>query len=83
MGKIKLTIELVPSTSFYTNVRSILPTKEWDRLRKESYAKANFKCEICKGSGLDQGYKHALECHEIWEYKADGTQYLKGLISLC
>jgi hypothetical protein len=83
MTKIKLTIELVPSTSFYTNVRTILPTKEWDRLRKTSYANAKFKCEICKGSGLDQGYRHALECHEIWEYKADGTQYLKGLISLC
>jgi len=79
----KLTIELVPSTSFYTNVRSILPTSEWDRLRKESYSKAKFKCEICKESGLDQGYGHALECHEIWEYKSDGTQLLTGLISLC
>jgi 5-methylcytosine-specific restriction endonuclease McrA len=83
MTKPKLTVELVPSTSFYTNVRSILPKSEWDRLRKASYKKANFKCEICKGSGLDQGYRHALECHEIWDYKKDGTQLLKGLISLC
>ena len=83
MSKPKLTIELVPSSSFYTNVRTILPKKEWDRLRNISYNKANFKCQICKGSGLEQGYKHALECHEIWEYKSDGTQYLKGLISLC
>ena len=83
MKKPKLTIELIPSTSFYTNVRSILPKSQWDRLRKDSYKKAQFKCEICKESGLDQGYKHALECHEIWEYKADNTQLLKGLISLC
>ena len=83
MGKIKLTIELVPSTSFYTNVRSILPKSEWDRLRKISYKKAGHKCEICKGNGLEQGYKHPVECHEIWEYRKDGTQYLKGLISLC
>jgi hypothetical protein len=83
MSKIKLTIELVPSTSFYTNVRSILPKSEWDRLRKISYKKAGYKCEICKGSGLEQGYKHPVECHEIWEYRKDGTQYLKGLISLC
>ena len=60
MTKPKLTIELVPSTSFYTNVRSILPKSEWDRLRKDSYKKAKFKCQICKESGLDQGYKHAL-----------------------
>lgn len=83
MGKIKLTIELVPSTSFYTNVRSILPKSEWDRLRKISYKEANYKCEICKDDGLKQGYKHPVECHEIWEYRQDGTQYLKGLISLC
>jgi len=83
MTKPKLTIELVPSTSFYKNVRAILPTSEWDRLRKESYKKAKFKCQVCKGSGLDQGYKHPLECHEIWTYKKDGTQLLTGLISLC
>lgn len=83
MKKPKLTIELVPSTSFYTNVRSILPKTEWDRLRKESYAKANFKCEICGDVGTNQGYKHKLECHEIWSYQIDGVQLLKGLISLC
>lgn len=83
MKKPKLTCELVPKTCFYSNVRSVLPSSVWDKLRKESYAKANFKCEICKGSGLDQGYKHALECHEIWDYTTDGTQMLKGLISLC
>ena len=83
MKKPKLTCELVPRTCFYSNVRSVLPTSVWDKLRKASYAKAKFKCEICKASGLDQGYKHALECHEIWDYTADGTQMLKGLTSLC
>ena len=36
MKKPKLTIELVPRTCFYSNVRSNLPDKEWDRLRKIS-----------------------------------------------
>jgi len=80
----KLTIELVPSTCWFSNVRSQLPTKEWDRLRKESYAKANHKCEICNGSGLEQGYKHPVECHEIWSYDDEKKiQKLEGLISLC
>ena len=84
MKKPKLTCELVPRTCFYSNVRSVLPTSVWDKLRKESYAKAKFKCEICKGSGLDQGYKHALECHEIWDYDdLNHVQTLTGLISLC
>jgi hypothetical protein len=83
MNKPKLTCELIPSTTHYTNVRSILSTTIWDKLRKESYKKAKFKCEICKQTGLEQGYKHALECHEIWEYTQDGIQKLIGLISLC
>lgn len=82
--KPKLTIELVPSTCWYSNVRSSLPKKEWDRLRKESYAKAGYCCEICGQKGTDQGYKHPVECHEIWEYNdKTKTQTLRGLISLC
>lgn len=83
MKKPKLTIELIPTTSAYKNVRTILPKKEWDRLRKESYAKAKFKCQICSDIGTNQGYRHKLECHEIWGYQNDGIQYLKELISLC
>lgn len=80
----KLGVELVPATCWYSNVRSALPTKEWDRVRKISYTHADFKCEICGDSGLNQGYKHPLECHEIWEYN-DKThiQKLMGLVSLC
>lgn len=79
-----LTIELVPSTCWFSNVRSQLPKKEWDRLRKESYKQAKYKCEVCGGSGLKQGYKHALECHEIWTYDDETkVQKLDGLISLC
>lgn len=83
MRKPKLTIELIPSTSHYKNVRTILPTKEWDRLRKESYAKAKYKCQICGDVGTNQGYKHKLECHEIWHYTSSGVQLLKELVSLC
>ena len=80
----KLGVELVPATCWYSNVRSGLPTKEWDRLRKLSYAHAEYKYEICGGSGLDQGYKHPLECHEIWNYNdVTHVQRLDGLISLC
>jgi 5-methylcytosine-specific restriction endonuclease McrA len=76
----KLTIELVPSTSWGNNVRSIVTKAQWDVIRKESYKKADHKCEICGGKGK----RHAVECHEIWDYNEDtNTQTLKGLISLC
>jgi len=83
MKKPKLTCELIPKSCYYSNVRTVLPTSVWNRLRKESYAKANFKCEICKDKGTNQGYKHDLECHEVWQYTTSGVQLLKELVSLC
>ena len=76
----KLGVELVPVTCWYSNVRSGLPTKEWDRLRKLSYAEADYKCEICGGKGT----KHPVECHEIFEYDDENkVQTLRGLVALC
>lgn len=80
MEKRKLTIELVPQTAWYTNVRSNVSTKEWDYIRKKCYSIANNRCEICNGKGP----KHPVECHEIWDYDDDKhKQTLTGLIALC
>lgn len=80
----KLTIELVPSTAWYTNVRSNTTQAEWDTIRKKSYKKAGSKCEICGDVGQNQGVRHSVECHEIWEYDdAEHKQTLVGLVSLC
>lgn len=74
----KLTIELVPQTSWFSNLRSLLSSEDWDKIRKHCYKQANYKCEICDGVGP----KHPVECHETWEY-LEGVQKLTGLISLC
>ena len=80
----KLTIELVPKTAWYSNVRSNVTKDEWDIIRKKSYKKANYVCEICNDNGKNQGYNHPVECHEIWEYDDEkNIQKLGGLISLC
>ncbi len=44
--KPKLTIELVPSTSWYKNMRSISP-KSWDLIRSSIYKRAKYRCEVC------------------------------------
>lgn len=76
----KLTIELVPKTSWFNNVRSEVTKKEWDKLRKECYQNADHHCEICGG----QGKQYPVACHEIWEYdKENSVQTLTGLIALC
>jgi hypothetical protein len=83
-NKPKLTIELVPKSCHFSNVRTCVSTSDWDKIRKLSYEKANNKCEICGDSGKNQGYKHNVECHEIWQYDEETlTQKLVGLISLC
>ena len=80
----KLTIELIPSTCHFSNVRTTITKAQWDKLRFHSYEKANYVCEICGQTGIEQGYKHKLECHEIWKYNdKTHTQKLVGLISLC
>jgi len=73
----KLFIELVPSTCWYINLRKELTQTEWDKIRKEVYARAGYQCEIC-------GAKGRLSCHEIWEYNdKTNTQKLKGFQALC
>ena len=76
----KLEIDLIPRTSFYDNVRSEVPKKKWDELRRACYMEAGYLCEICFGRGM----KHPVECHEVWEYDTvTGIQKLIKLIALC
>lgn len=78
--KYKLTIELIPSSSFFNNLRSLLEKEEWDKIRKACYKKANYKCEICGGKGP----AHPVECHETWDYDEEkGIQKLLNVIALC
>jgi Domain of unknown function (DUF5710) len=77
---VKLTIELVPETCWYTNVRSEVSEETWNFLRKQTYRNANYQCKICGG----KGNTHPVECHEIWDYNdRKKIQTLNGLIALC
>ena len=75
-----LTIELVPRTSWYKNVRSNVSREEWDRLRKIIFSRAGHRCEICGGRGA----RWPVECHEIFVYNdEEHIQKLAGLLALC
>ncbi len=43
-----MTVELVPSTCWCTNVRSHAAKAVWDRLRRQVAAEAAHRCEICR-----------------------------------
>lgn len=75
---LKLTIELVPNSSYYDNLRKFIKRSEWDQLRKRIYAEYDNKCGIC-GT-----VSNRLNCHEIWEYDdKNHEQNLLGFIALC
>ncbi len=75
-----LTIELIPETVWYHNLRSMLDKEDWDLLRRWAYRKAEYKCEICGG----RGDKWPVEAHEVWQYNdRSKTIKLVDIIALC
>ena len=75
----RLTIELVPATCWFSNVRSALPG-HWDLIRRSAYQKAGYVCEVCGGKGS----RHPVECHEVWRYDDENLrQVLTGMVALC
>ncbi|MFA6269470.1 MAG: HNH endonuclease [archaeon] len=73
----KLEIELVPSTSWYSNLRKVLTIPEWNKLREEAYARSNYTCFIC-------GNKGSLHAHEEWVYDDNQKiQTLDKIVALC
>lgn len=76
----RLTIELVPSTCWFTNVRDQVSLEDWDQIRSQVYERAGNRCEVCGG----RGSKHPVECHEVWKYdETAGVQRLVRMIALC
>jgi len=76
----RLTIELVPQTCWFSNVRDQVSPQDWDRIRRQVYENAGRRCEVCGG----RGSRHPVECHEVWEYdEAAGAQRLVRMIALC
>lgn len=79
-GTLKLQIELVPSSCFWSNIRSYLKQSQWDKIRKQVYEKANYCCEICG----EQGIYYPVACHEVWKYDdIEGIQTLSHFQALC
>jgi hypothetical protein len=58
----------------------------WDTIRNKAYSNAGHICEICGDVGTNQGVRHNVECHEIWEYSRNSTIYeqkLNGFVAIC
>ena len=69
-----LSIELVPKSTWYDNVRSRVSREVWSSIRTR-FMKG--QCQYC-------GRRYGLHCHEVWKY--DDTlhiQKLKGFETTC
>ena len=62
-----LFVDMVPRTCWFTNVRSCVDQRDWERLRRMITRRAGHRCEIC-GAGQDRAAGQWLEAHERWAY---------------
>lgn len=78
-----LFVDLVPSSCWFTNVRSCVSQRDWERLRRMIVTRAGERCEAC-GRGTDREAGRWLEAHERWSYDdSANVQALHRLICLC
>jgi Domain of unknown function (DUF5710) len=78
-----LFVDLVPSSCWFTNVRTCLDQRDWERLRRMVVERAGHRCEAC-GRGRARAEGRWLEVHERWLYReATAVQVLRRLICLC
>jgi hypothetical protein len=77
VSQFRLTIELVPSTSWFANLRNNAKAGVWDVIRRKAYADSHYRCSVC-------GASERLYCHEQWLYDDDKrVQKLGGFVALC
>lgn len=75
----KLTLELVPESCFYKNVRQILTKAQWSVLSRQVRSQAYDICEICHSNS-----EKFSDCHEVWQYDDNKLiQKLIKMIALC
>ena len=79
--------DLVPSSCWFSNLRTAISPRDWDRVRRMIYRRAGYRCEAC-GAGRDPDARRWLEAHERWTYLrlqpgARLVQRLVRLVCLC
>ncbi len=78
-----LFVDLIPTTCWFTNVRSCVSPRDWDRIRRMVTRRADYICEAC-GATEDRAARRWLEAHERWRYDAkQSIQSLRRLVCLC
>ena len=77
----KLAVDLIPSTCWFTNVRSCVSKDDWKRISMGVKRRAGKTCELCGGLE-DPASGVFLEPHERFSYE-DDVQTLRRLVCIC
>jgi len=78
---VSLTLELVPESCWYKNLRSELSEGEWKFVKDAVLREKNYRCSVCSRKGKPGFWLH---CHETWTYdEAVRTQTLTDIVLLC
>ncbi|WP_133884206.1 hypothetical protein [Glycomyces sp. NRRL B-16210] len=80
--------DMLPANVWGSNLRGILSSGDWDRIRIPVCERAGNRCEVCGQPGFDpeSGRPRRPDCHELWHFEVASTsavQRLAGLIALC
>lgn len=75
-----LTVEAFPASLVsHINMSTALPEQTYHAIRKETYKKASYRCEVTGGVGP----QWPVECHEMWRFHDDScTLQLMGFTAL-
>lgn len=83
----RLFIDMIPSTAWYSNARTMIAPEDWDRVRSHVYRRVNYRCECCGVDTRDRANGTRMECHERWDWQGSGRgtgrQVLRRLVGLC
>lgn len=71
-----------------SNLRGILPTSDWHRLRISVCEAARMRCELCGQPSYDPetGRPRRPDCHELWSFEIHGQRFIqrfRRLVALC
>lgn len=78
----RLQVEILPSSLHHKSPRETLGRAWWNGVRRQVYAAAGNRCEICG----ETGDRHPVEAHEVYSYDelaSPPVQHVIGLIALC
>ncbi len=68
-----LPLELIPTTSFFQNLRNKLQPTKWNKLKSYFFEEHGHKCQVCGKIGRT----HPVELHEVWDFNTDNNKYIQ------